>query len=340
VTPEQVMAVACYRPLAELPQADEWLARGWSGPVQQVLHEQIALVREEQEIAARLPTLTPIVGEVSEAVRAQYEVNPYPRWRYATRSAAATHIFGRPLPASPRLLIAGCGTGRHAIEATWARAAGRTLAVDLSRRSLAYALRMTRKFGLDNIDYAQADLQAMGGEYMEAFDIVESVGVLHHMSDPLEGLQAVCRMLKPGGLLKLGLYSAAARVSLRPAQELARAYAPHQIRELRRAIIDAPEGDPVRWPLNSRDFYAASSCRDLLMHVQEHQFTVPQLRRMLDENGLEFLGFIQFQWVKRTYQAMFPHDPNGLDLGAWEAFEAAHPNTFGRMYQFWSVKRA
>ena len=44
--------------------------------------------------------------------------------------------------------------------------------------------------------------------------------------------------------------------------------------------------------------------------------------------------------VKATYRAAFPHDPDGLDLDAWEQFEVMHPMTFGRMYQFWAEKLA
>ena len=343
LTPLQVMTLACYRPLARLPGADMLVERGWDGPVQKVLYEQIAAVREEAEIAAALPSLTPVRGETSRQVQAQYESNPYPRWRRPNLSRPVTNIHGRQLPAAPRMLIAGCGTGRHAVEATLMLEGTRTLAVDLSRASLAYAVRKTRALGLeDRISYAQADLMDLAGPAQ--FDIVQSVGVLHHMADPFEGARRVCRLLKPGGLIALGLYSARARAHLKPAQALARTFTPETLRELRQAIINLPQDDPVRAPVvRSLDFYSTSGCRDLLMHVQEHQLTIPDLKRMLDENGLAFMGFHQFfamQDVRETYLAMFPHDPAGLDLDAWDAFEAEQPRAFGRMYQFWAQKRA
>ena len=39
------------------------------------------------------------------------------------------------------------------------------------------------------------------------------------------------------------------------------------------------------------DFYSLSGCRDLLFHVQEHRFTLPQLAVLLAGLGLSFLGF-------------------------------------------------
>ena len=40
---------------------------------------------------------------------------------------------------------------------------------------------------------------------------IESVGVLHHMETPLNGLEVLVDLLKPHGFLKLGLYSEVAR---------------------------------------------------------------------------------------------------------------------------------
>ena len=43
------------------------------------------------------------------------------------------------------------------------------------------------------------------------FDVIECVGTLHHMKDPLAGLKEVQKILEPHGVLKLGLYSAISR---------------------------------------------------------------------------------------------------------------------------------
>lgn len=340
LTPDQVMAVACYRPLASLPGSDDLLKKRWIGPVTEVLREQVVVVREEQEIAASIPSLGTIRDEISQKVQAQYEVNPYPRWRRPSGFPRYETIFGRALPAEFDLLIAGCGTGRHAIDATLTLLGARTLAIDLSRTSLAYAVRKTRELGLeDRVSYAHADILELA-ESGRTFFMVQSVGVLHHMSDPFEGARAVSRMVKPGGMLALGLYSSRAREHLNPAKALGRNYTADMVREFRHAITSAPEDDPVHGPIViSRDFYASSGCRDLLMHVNEHQHTIADIQRILDENDLEFLGFNQFGQFKDLYRSMFPNDPDGTDLSCWDKFEEAHPRAFGRMYQFWTAKR-
>ena len=78
--------------------------------------------------------------------------------------------------------------------------------VDLSLASLAYAQRKSNELSFTNIDYLQADilhLHQLGKE----FDIIESVGVLHHMDEPMAGWRVLVDLLKPGGLMKIGLYS-------------------------------------------------------------------------------------------------------------------------------------
>jgi 2-polyprenyl-3-methyl-5-hydroxy-6-metoxy-1,4-benzoquinol methylase len=342
LTPYQVMLLACYRPLARLPGVDALLTRDGGDLVRRVLQEQVVTVREEEAIAASLPSLTPVRGDVSQAVQAQYEINPYPRWRRASWVPEYRRILGWPVPADAQVLIAGCGTGKHPIQASLAFPQAKVLAVDLSRTSLAYAVRKTRELGLDDrISYAQADILELDGE--ARFDMVQSIGVLHHMNDPFAGARRVCRLVKPGGVVALGLYSRRARAHLEPAKALARTYTPQTVRELRQAIINLPPEHPAHAPIvKSRDFYSLSGCRDLLMHVQEHQLTIPDLRRMLDENGLAFLGFVQFsiKTVRDAYLSSFPHDPRGQDLDAWDRFEAEQPRVFGRMYQFWALKKA
>ena len=71
-------------------------------------------------------------------------------------------IADLPSERSLDVLIAGCGTGQHAIETGRRFAGASVLAVDLSLTSLSYAFRKTRELGLQNIAYAQADILKLG----------------------------------------------------------------------------------------------------------------------------------------------------------------------------------
>ena len=83
------------------------------------------------------------------------------------------------------------------------------------------------------------------------------------------------------------------------------------------------------------DFYVTSECRDLLFHVQERRFTLPQLRSMLAALELQFDGFVLTPEVAARYQARYGPPAGLTDLARWEAFEADCPDAFAGMYIFW-----
>lgn len=89
--------------------------------------------------------------------------------------------------------------------------------------------------------------------------------------------------------------------------------------------------------LSSSDFYSLSELRDLLFHIQEHRFTLPQIRQCLDDLGLEFCGFENKDMVRR-FKSRFRGDCAIYDLDKWSIFEDEFPDTFSGMYQFWCQK--
>ena len=155
------------------------------------------------------------------------------------------------------------------------------LAIDLSRASLAYAQRKAAELGIANIEFAQADIMAFEPEHR--FDLVEASGVLHHLADPMQGWSRITQWLKPGGAMRVGLYSDIARQDVVLAREFVAngGYdaSAESIRSFRQNLAKAP--DPrLRGLIGSPDFYSISACRDLLFHVQEHRLTLPQIARV------------------------------------------------------------
>ena len=337
-----VLAVGSYRPLASIPMAERLAEHDWPAPVAAVLTQQVAEPREEDRLRAAMPRLTPI-GESSLRVQAQYEQNPYPRWMDPGAPEPPTSLgehlarafpLGGLQPLSARdgvdILIAGCGTGRNAIDTARSFKGARTLAVDLSLSSLAYAERKSREAGLIGIEYAQADLLEIGG-LGRAFDLIEAMGVLHHLADPMAGWRALLQVLRPGGVMRIGLYSALARRNL--PREIPEATA-DAVREARQAL--AANGGQA---LEAQDFYSLSGCRDLLFHEREHRLSLGEIDAFVRQAGLRFIGFAIDGSVLTAYRRRFPNDPGAVDLANWQAFEQDHPETFTEMYQFWVQKR-
>jgi tetratricopeptide (TPR) repeat protein/2-polyprenyl-3-methyl-5-hydroxy-6-metoxy-1,4-benzoquinol methylase len=353
IQPLQLLAAAAYSSLGTLPDAARLLAIAMAGSIGPVLDQQVRQPLEEQQLRATVKRLTPISAGVSEQVREQYEQSPYPRWVNIPRQEqpscnTALRLllpFATFTPLSddsaPQVLVAGCGTGSHAVIAADRFGGVRVLAIDLSLSSLGYAMRKTREMGITNIEYAQADILRLG-EIGRTFDIIESVGVLHHLGDPYAGWRVLLSLLRPGGFMTLGFYSEIARKHLIEARALiaARGYAgstPDDIRRFRQEALMSASPDLQRLT-DAQDFYATSECRDLVFHVQEHRLTLGQIESFLGECGLHFLGFELDQLVLKEYRARFSDDPSATNLGNWARFEADNPRTFAQMYKFWIQK--
>ena len=349
-----LVAVAAYFPLHALPRIESVVDLQWPDAVQALLAQQISAPSEEKLLRTSMPVLTAICDDVSTQVRTQYEENPYPQWVKAapghSPKTVDAYMWER-FPLSPfielkkdddiDILVAGCGTGQHSIETARRFKGVQVLAIDLSMASLCYAKRQTRALGLDNIHYAQADIMMLSS-ITQTFDVIETSGVLHHLADPLAGWRVLLALLRPRGLMLLGLYSETARRDIVAAQDFiaARGYRPtaDDIRRFRKEVLACADGTPLKNVTLATDFFSLSACRDLLFHVQEHRLTLPKIAAFLAENNLQFLGFELDLQTNRDYARHFPSDIAMTDLAKWHQYETDNPRTFLQMYNFWVQK--
>ena len=345
----ETLILASYRPLHKY----DWIEK--LQVLDQFPEVKVRLVEEplaERAIAPNIPALSSVNDEASRKVREQYEENPYPRWvKLAVapkgRSVAEAcnkvklqlHTENIKSVLSPSILVAGCGTGQHSIGTASSFANCKVTAVDLSRASLAYAQRKTNELGITNIEYLQADILHLG-ELDQEFDIIESSGVLHHMDDPMAGWRVLVGLLKIGGLMKVGLYSELAR---RPVVKTREDIAVKgigtseaEIRQFRQFLVESHEKHHQQLR-GFGDFFSLSEVRDLVFHVQEHRFTVLQIRGCLEELGIKFCGFGSLDVVSK-FKDFFGENADTCDLSLWQQFEERNPRTFSGMYQFWCQK--
>ncbi len=348
----RIVAVSAYMPLHGLASSELLLNRIWPAPIAAVLRQQIEEPNAQLALRSSLPNLTTVEDSTSIDVKRQYEENPYPRWMRVGSSFPALPLDVylaakyRDVPYKPlgkdkvEILIAGCGTGHHAIEASLRFAGADVLAVDLSAASLGYALHKTRELGLTNIQYAVADILKLDtlGRY---FDVIEANGVLHHLADPMAAWRSLLAILRPGGVMNIGLYSELARQGVVRARsfitERACPATADGIRRCRQEIVDAD--DPLLKAITeSADFFTVSECRDLLFHVREHRMTLPQIAAFIEEAQVTFLGFDADTPLLKQYEARFPDDRSKTDLACWHQFEIENPRSFAGMYQFWIQK--
>lgn len=111
------------------------------------------------------------------------------------------------------------------------------------------------------------------------------------------------------------------------------------IRRMRKIVMDRPESDPIRKILPFNDFYSTSMMRDLLFHVSEQVFTIPRIKKDLDDLNLQFVRFSPLSKEDHNhYLSMFPDDPAMTNLDHWDELEHKYPDTFTGLYQFWCQK--
>ncbi|MFM8605249.1 MAG: class I SAM-dependent methyltransferase [Cyanobium sp.] len=261
--------------------------------------------------AAASDAATPLVS-------AFYDRFPYPgdplqdgpppgyNWRWCVDSAVAAVRGALPprtagAAARPwRILDAGCGTGVSSDYLCHLNPGASLLAVDISPGALAVARERTRRSGaaaqVRELRIEQRSLLDLAGE--GSFDYINSVGVLHHLDRPLEGLRALGGLLAAGGLLHLFLYADAGRWEIHRSQ---RALALMQVgtgaeglrlgRELFQVL---PESNRLRrhhrerWAL---DTAADANFADMYLHPQETSYNLAALLALIEQAGLHFAGF-------------------------------------------------
>jgi SAM-dependent methyltransferase len=353
--PLRLLAVAMYLPLYGIANARSLIERKWPPAVEAVVTQQVREPLEEQQLRASIPALTPIGDGVTAQVRQQYEENPYPRWVRLGPPPSPLRVLDdyirqlfpaapfRPVGHQDRLdaLVAGCGTGRHALEVAQGYRGAQVLGIDLSLASLAKAKRKRPAALSDVVEFAQADILNIAS-LDRRFDLINTTGVLHHMDDPLGGWRALIKLMKPNGLMQVGLYSALARREIVAARRLIaeRGYnsSPEDIRRCRQELLAMPE--PFKF-VTLADFFTISECRDLMFHVHEKRFTIPEIKAFLVENDLNFIGFEFGQQPHAYHRDVFAR--NGWstgDLDRWDDYERANPDIFASMYIFWVQKNS
>ena len=304
--------------------------------------------RADANTAQEIISLGDIGDTISRNVALQYEENPYPRWLSLhipavgdRKESLSPHFTGEELAfmdAPYKVLIAGAGTGQQAIDAALGYGPMAALtAIDISLSSLAYAKRMVAQFGVTNLQFVLCDI-LNAGLLKETFDIIECIGVLHHMDDPWRGWKALLDTLRPGGIFKIGLYSRTSRrviASLRDDIKARNLASNEQtIRAYRQDIIAKGNDGKGAFLRQSADFYSLSNFRDLMFHVSEQHMTIPEISSFLADNNLTFQGF----QVPPNIAEGHPDGDTAQDLDLWREFENAHPDTFDGMYVFWCRK--
>jgi len=252
---------------------------------------------------------TPVVSDF-------YDRFPYPgdplqdgpppgyNWRWCLESVNAAVRGAIPAldhaASPPRILDAGCGTGVSTDYLCHLNPGADVLAVDISAGALDLAReRLNRSGGAQQVRSLRQEersLLDLNGE--GPFDYINSVGVLHHLREPLAGLKALAALLADDGLMHLFLYANAGRWEIHRTQKALTRLGVGQDSEalrLGRELFDVlPDSNRLRRNHEQRwliDTAADANFADMYLHPQESSYDLESLFALIEASGLSFVGF-------------------------------------------------
>lgn len=226
-----------------------------------------------------------IISEQTKKVREFYIDDPFPNYNdyetldhfvdIASRNILVKMILKLANPGDA-ILEFGCGTGQlsNIIAAT---GHSKVFGADLSIKSLELA----NKFKIDNnltgINFFETDI--FNSCFKEnSFNIIISNGVLHHTKDPYRAFQELCKLLKPGGYILIGLYNKISRLRNSFIKYLSKIF----------GIKIISFFDPIYSSKNAAT--RKSWFKDQYEHVLEKRYTFRELHKWFDNNKIDFIN--------------------------------------------------
>lgn len=251
-------------------------------------------------------------SQISAAVRQLYNTYPFPpeplldepppgyNWRWHWQAAYNFCTGRKPQRDDVQILDAGCGTGVGTEYLVHLNPQAQVTGIDLSDEAINVARERCRRSRAQRVRLQNLSIYDVD-QLDSHFDYINCVGVLHHLPDPIAGIQALANCLKPGGLMHVFVYAELGRREIYLAQQALallqggdRQNFTEGVRLGRQLFQALPDSnrlvveDKRRWSLeNHRD----ANFADMYLHPQEVDYNIETLFELIDASGLSFVGF-------------------------------------------------
>ena len=360
----KVTILSCYIPLSKSEEISNRMYdyKSINTLFNNLIKVQLKEPIQEKKLIKSIKSFQQITDPVSKILSAKYDEYPFKKWKYTYNHIPLNVIYNlnneiKPNKVKfqiskkkdnhtvssnnsfvrPNELIAGCGTGLETVSATKYKNAN-ILGIDLSITSLAYAKRKNEELKFKNIEYLHMDIFDLKN-LNKKFDVIECMGLIHHLIDPIEGIKTLLDVLEPHGFLKLGLFSDISKKYMNITKNLTKekklSNSIEDVRNFRKEIIEK-KNDLIK----DTNFYSYSHLMGLLFIDHKHSFSLKKIKEMIKELNLEFIGFnFSNLSTQKAYSKFFPNDKQNVSLDNWCEFERDHPHSFLNMYQFWVRKK-
>ena len=304
---------------------------------------------------------------INEAVANLYNTYPFPpdplsdleppgyNWRWSWISAYSFCTGMKPATQDIRILDAGCGTGSGTDYLIHLNPEAEIVAIDLSEKALEVAEERCNRSGViakHNKPVKFYNLKLEEATQLEGeFDLINCVGVLHHLPEPEQGIQALAKKLKPGGILHIFVYAELGRWEISLMQKAIALLQGDKkgnyrdgVKVGREIFANLPENNRIlkqeneRWKLeNHRD----EAFADMYVHPQEIDYNVETLFKLIDASGLDFIGFSnpkywQLERLVGKSDELMERSKNLSDRELYRLIELLDPNL--THYEFFLAK--
>ncbi|MBS9384532.1 MAG: class I SAM-dependent methyltransferase [Dolichospermum sp. BR01] len=251
-------------------------------------------------------------SQVSAAVAKLYDTYPFPpepildepppgyNWRWNWLAAYNFCTGRKPQKQDIRILDAGCGSGVGTEYLVHLNPQAQVVGIDLSAGTLEVAKKRCQSSGADRVEFHHLsiyDVDKIPGE----FELINCVGVLHHLPDPIRGIEALAKKLAPGGLMHIFVYGELGRWEIQLMQKAIALLQGNKkgdyrdgVQVGRQIFASLPENNRIvkrekeRWAMeNQRDECFA----DMYIHPQETDYNIDTLFALIEASGLDFVGF-------------------------------------------------
>ncbi len=190
------------------------------------------------------------------------------------------------------VLVAGCGSNaaaRYAFNHPKARVTG----IDLSSASLAHEAYLKDKHRLDNLTLRQARIEDVASLARD-FDFIDASGVLHHLPDPVGGLRALARVLRPEGTISVMVYGQYGRTGVYMLQEMFRLLGLGQTEQdvvaVKQALASLPKHHAIQDYIGrAPDLKYDAGLVNSFLHRQDRAYTVAQCLDFARQAGTTFM---------------------------------------------------
>lgn len=251
------------------------------------------------------PNQNPSPEDITSSVREMYRHHPFPtaqrKHSYQHHAAYVRKVL-EGLGIDPRGKKFGdiaCGTGLMLLDYAKEFPEAEFTGYDLSDASVERANQTLASEGVTNAKAHVQDIMKL--EVENQFDYILSWGTIHHLADQVKGVHNLCRALKPGGVLRTGIYGFYGNWERRIQREIARVVSeklPANDFSSRIQIVR----EWARGDRNFKNYYTAPPVDlddddwvvDEFLHVWEHHYPLRDVVGWFQGEGMKVLRMTDY----------------------------------------------